>query len=79
MFDHKHFERAAKKILDVFSDNRITNHDLMHVAFYTVANAYPEYVLDSIVEFSYHIEEERKRIKAAKDLTNDFEPYRIGE
>ena len=62
MFDHKHFERAAKKILDVFSDQRITDLDLMHVAFYTVVNAYPPEVLDKIIEYAAHVQYEKNRL-----------------
>jgi hypothetical protein len=59
--DMKRYERAAQKILDVFSDGRITNHDMMYVAFYTVANAYPTLVLDRIIEYTEHIKVEIER------------------
>lgn len=74
MFDHKHFEKAAKKVLDVFSDQRITDLDLMHVAFYTVVNAYPPEVLDKIIEFAAHVEYERKRI--GPDILTSLPPVR---
>ena len=62
--DHKHFEKAAKKILDTFSDERITHHDLMYVALYTVTNAYPKSVLEKIIEFSNHVDYERERLRS---------------
>ena len=66
--DHSRFEKAAQKILDIFSDGRIRDHDLMSVAFYTVINAYPEVVLDRIVEYTEHVKFERNRIR--KDQAN---------
>lgn len=63
--DHKHFQKAAGKILDVFSDERITYHDLMYVALYAVTNAYPKSVLDKIVDFANHVEYERERLQSA--------------
>ena len=61
--DRSRFEKAAQKILDVFSDGRIRDHDLMYVAFYTAINAYPDVVLDRIVEYTEHVKFERNRIK----------------
>lgn len=65
------FSKAADKILDVFSDGRIRDHDLMYVAFYTVINAYPEVVLDRIMDFASHIEFERNRIKEERNYVQD--------
>jgi hypothetical protein len=62
MMDHRHFERAAKKILDVFSDEKITQHDLMYVALYTASNAYPKTVLEKIIEYAQHVSYERDRL-----------------
>lgn len=61
--DRARFDKAARKVLDVFSDGRIRDHDLMYVAFYTVVQAYPEVVLDRIIEYTEHIKFERERIK----------------
>ena len=70
--DHNGFEKAALKLLDVFSDGRITGHDLMYVAFYTVINAYPtEPVLNRIAEFAAHVEFERNRIKEDQNYVQD--------
>jgi len=66
MVDHKRFERAADKIVDVFSDGRITAHDLMYVAFYTVISAYPEQVVDRVIEYAEHVKYERDRIKESR-------------
>ena len=49
--DVRHMEKQSKKILDVFSDGRITGFDLIYLAFYTVVNAYPDVVLDRLIEY----------------------------
>jgi hypothetical protein len=69
--DRARFEKAAQKILDVFSDGRIRDHDLMYVAFYTVINAYPEIVLDRIVDFVEHVNFERARIREDQNYVQD--------
>jgi hypothetical protein len=65
------FQKYADKILQIFSDNRVTDEDLMYVAFYTVINAYPEVVLDRIVEYTEHIKFERQRIKEDRNYVQD--------
>jgi hypothetical protein len=69
--DRSRFEKGANKILDVFSDGRIRDHDLMYLAFYTVVNAYPEIVLDRIMDFVGHVEYERNRIKEDQQYVQD--------
>lgn len=69
--DRARFEKAAQKVLDVFSDGRIRDHDLMYVAFYTVINAYPEIVLDRIVDFVEHVKFERTRIREDQNYVQD--------
>lgn len=65
--DHRRFEKAAQKIIDVMSDGRITSHDMIYVAFYTVANAYPvDPVLDRLIEFAEQVKWERERMNNAK-------------
>ena len=71
MMNHKSFEKAAEKIVTVFSDGSITNHDLMYVAFYTVVNAYPEQVLDRVIEFAEHVKYERERISESRNYVQD--------
>lgn len=65
------FQKYADKILEIFSDNRVTDDDLMYVAFYTVINAYPEPVLDRIVEYTEHVKFERQRIKEDRNYVQD--------
>lgn len=67
MNDPRRYEKAAQKILDVMSDGRITSHDMMYVAFYTVVNAYPlDPVLDRLIEYVEQVKWERDRIKESK-------------
>lgn len=65
--DHRRFEKAAQKIVDVFTDGSITAHDLMYVAFYTVINAYPEQVVDRVIEYAEHVKYERNRIAESRN------------
>lgn len=69
--DMKLYERHAKKILDVFSDGKVTNHELMYIALYTVINAYPTVVLDRIVEYTEHVKWERERMERNRDSAQD--------
>ena len=69
--DHRRFEKSAQRILDVFSDGRVTDHDLMYVALYTVVNAYPENVLDRLVDFVNHVTFERERIRKDQSYVQD--------
>ena len=69
--DRSRFEKHAQRLLDVFSDGRVRDHDLMYLAFYTVINAYPEVVLDRIQEFANHVEYERNRIKEDQQYVQD--------
>jgi len=69
--DPKRNERAAKKILDVFSDGRITNHDLIYVAFHTMINAYPSVVVDRIIEYTEHLKIERERMERDSRYVQD--------
>lgn len=69
--DVRHMEKQSKKILDVFSDGRITGFDLIYLAFYTVVNAYPDVVLDRLIEYTEHVKYERERMKENKNYVQD--------
>lgn len=69
--NRQQFAKYADKILAIFGDGRVTNHDLMYVAFYTVINAYPEVVLDRIIEYTEHIKFERERIREERQYVQD--------
>ena len=64
--DMRLFERESKKILDVLSNGRITNNDLVYVAFYTAVNAHPRaQVIERLIEFTEHVKVERERLDRA--------------
>ncbi len=65
------FQKYADKILDMFSDGSVRDSDLMYVAFYTVINAYPDLVLDRIIEYTEHVKFERQRIKEDRNYVQD--------
>lgn len=72
MQDIRRFEKHAMKILDVFSDGRVTGQDLMYIAFYTVIKAYPQDpVLDRLVEFTEQVKWERQRMKENSNYEQD--------
>jgi len=60
--NHKHFQKAADRILSIFYDMRIADSDLMHVAVYTGAYAENKEVLEKIIEFGEHVRHERERL-----------------
>jgi hypothetical protein len=60
--NHKHFQKAADKILNVFYDMRLADVDLMHLAVYTAAYAENRDVLEKIIEFGEHVKHERNRL-----------------
>lgn len=72
--NHRKFEKAAEKIISVFSDGSITNHDLLHVAFYTVINAYPEQVVERVIEYAEHVKQEQQRIAESR---NEYVQYTL--
>lgn len=70
--DRARFQKAASKILDIFSDGRIRDHDLMYVAFYTVADAYPlDPVVDRLLDYAEHVKFERDRLREDMNYAQD--------
>jgi hypothetical protein len=45
-------DRSAKRIIDAFSDYRVTDNDLIYVAARVAMTAYPNDILYRIVEFN---------------------------
>jgi len=67
--DTRRIERAADKIVDVFSDIRIEERELVYVAMYVVMRAQPKEVLDRVVEFGEQVKWEinnRNRSKTSE-------------
>jgi hypothetical protein len=53
--DMRRIERAADKLVDVFSDIRIEERELVYVAMYVVMRAQPKEVLDRVIEFGEQV------------------------
>jgi len=67
--DTRRIERAADKLVDVFSDIRIEERELVYVAMYVVMRAQPKEVLDRVVEFGEQVKWEinnRNRSKTSE-------------
>lgn len=63
--DARRIEKAADKIIDVFSDLRIDDKELMYVAMYVVIRSQPRHILDRVVEFG-----EQVKWEIANERTN---------
>ena len=53
--DVKRIEKAAERIVDAFSDLRITDQELVYVAMYAVIKAQPVQILERVVEFGEQV------------------------
>lgn len=69
--DAKRMERAASKIVDAFSDMRITDQELIYVAMYTVMKAQPTIIVERIVEFGEQVKWEIKNDRRNKEYIQD--------
>lgn len=69
--DAKRIERAADKIVDAFSDMRITDSEMLYVAMYVAIKAQPVEILHRVVEFGeqikWEINHERKNTNYVQD------------
>lgn len=67
-------ERAADKILDVFSDGKLTDGDLMYVAMHVVMRARTNGIITRILDFAEHIrwELDRQEKNRANDTDSIF-------
>jgi hypothetical protein len=71
--DMRRIERAADKLVDVFSDMRIEERELVYVAMYVVMRAQPKEVLDRVVEFGEQVKWEINN----RDRSNTSEQYKL--
>lgn len=69
----RRIERAADKLVDVFSDMRIEERELVYVAMYVVMRAQPKEVLDRVVEFGEQVKWEINN----RDRSNTSEQYKL--
>jgi hypothetical protein len=54
--DIKRLERMADRVLDVFSDMRVSDHELIYVAMYTVIKSYNRDVVARVIEYGKQVE-----------------------
>ncbi len=71
--DTRRIERAADKLVDVFSDIRIEERELVYVAMYVVMRAQPKEVLDRVVEFGEQVKWEINN----RNRSNTGEQYKL--
>lgn len=69
--DVQRLEKAATRIVDAFSDMRITDQELMYVAMYTVIKAQPPTILERIVEFGEQVKWEIRNERKNKEWNQD--------
>lgn len=69
--DVRRIEKSADKIVDAFSDMRVTDEELMYVAMYVVMRAQPRQILDRVIEFGeqikWEINNERRNTAYVQD------------
>lgn len=54
--DIKRLERMADRVLDVFSDMRVSESELIYVAMYTVIKSYNREVVSRVIEYGKQVE-----------------------
>lgn len=69
--DAKRIERVADKIVDAFSDMRITDQELIYVAMYTVMKSQPTIIVERIVEFGEQVKWEIRNDRRNKEYIQD--------
>lgn len=69
--DAKRIERVADKIVDAFSDMRITDQELIYVAMYTVMKSQPTIIVERIVEFGEQVKWEIRNDRQNKEYIQD--------
>jgi F0F1-type ATP synthase gamma subunit len=69
--DARRMERAAEKIVDAFSDMRITDQELIYVAMYTVMKSQPRIIVERIVEFGEQVKWEIRNDRQNKEYIQD--------
>ena len=69
--DARRMERAAEKIVDAFSDMRITDQELIYVAMYTVMKSQPRIIVERIVEFGEQVKWEIRNDRQNKEYQQD--------
>lgn len=69
--DANRISRMADKIIDAFSDMRITDDELVYVAMYTVIRAQPRHILERVVEYGEQVKWEIRNDRRNKEYVQD--------
>lgn len=69
--DANRLSKMADRIVDTFSDMRVTDEELMYVAMYTVIRSQPRTILERIVEFGEQVKWEIRNERTNKKWTQD--------
>lgn len=69
--DANRISRMADKIVDAFSDMRVTDEELVYVAMYTVIRAQPRQVLERVVEYGEQVKWEIRNDRRNKEYIQD--------
>jgi len=69
--DVKRLERMADRVLDVFSDMRVNDKELIYVAMYTVIKSYNRDVVGRVIEYGKQVEWEVRNERRNNDWTQD--------
>jgi hypothetical protein len=71
MMDVKRIERGADKIIDVFSDLRVEDKEIMYVAMYCVIKS-NDVILERIVEFAEQVKWEINNRKENRNVQDNL-------
>lgn len=69
--DANRISKTADKIVDAFSDMRITDEDMIYVAMYVVIRAQPRQILERVVEFGEQVKWEIRNERRNKEWIQD--------
>ena len=69
--DANRISKTADKIVDAFSDMRVTDEDMIYVAMYVVIRAQPRQILERVVEFGEQVKWEIRNERRNKEWIQD--------
>jgi hypothetical protein len=69
--DANRLSRMADRIVDAFSDMRVSDEDLMYVAMYTVIRAQPREILERVVEYGEQVKWEIRNERKNREWVQD--------
>lgn len=69
--DVRRIDKTADRIIDAFSDMRVTDSDMIYVAMQVVYRAYPEDVLRRMIEFGEQVKWEINNTRRDRKYVQD--------